>query len=519
MTSDNRLLIDQIRKKAESSLEAFIRLVHPQRVIPAIHSEVISWLTSDKAKSHQLILLPRDHGKSALAAYYVAWMITKNPAIRVLYISSTSNLAEKQLYFIKGILTSPIYQKYWPDMVNKDENKREKWTNSEICVDHPLRKVEAIRDPTVFIAGLTTTITGMHCDLAVLDDVVVHETAYTEEGRDRVKTQYSLLASIEAAGAKEIAVGTRYHPRDLYADLLTQTVDIFDDEGELVESDNLYDVFERQVESTGDGTGEYLWPKEQRSDGKWFGFDQRILAKKRAQYQDKTQFRAQYYNDPNDVSSSPIKREFFQYYDRKLINRRDGRWYLGGNRINIFAAIDFAFSKRQKADSTAIVVIGVDSRNNYYVLEIDRFKSNSISEYFAHILSLHTKWDFRKIRCEVTSAQEVIVKDLKENYIRPYGLALAVDEHRPTRHDGRKQERLEAILQPKYANQQVWHYQGGNCSFLEEELTLQNPPHDDIKDALASAMEIAVAPTVDRMKEGNLRMQLNIHPVFGGITG
>jgi hypothetical protein len=193
--SDKR---DLIRLQAEGDLESFIRLVHPQRVLGAVHSELIRWWTREDAKSHQLTLLPRDHMKSALIAFRVAWEITKNPCVRVLYISSTANLAEKQLKFIKDILTSDIYTFYWPEMLHRDEGKREKWTSTEFSVDHPLRKAEAVRDPTVFTGGLTTTITGLHCDIAVLDDVVIRENAYTEDGRDKVKGQYSLLSSIEA---------------------------------------------------------------------------------------------------------------------------------------------------------------------------------------------------------------------------------------------------------------------------------------------------------------------------------
>lgn len=512
---------EQIKAIAEASLESFIKLVHPQRVLGGIHKELIQWITRTGGGSHQMVLLPRDHGKSAIAAYWVAWQITKNPTIRVLYISSTANLAEKQLGFIKNILTSPIYRRYWPEMVNADEGKRDRWTSTEISVDHPLRKKEAVRDPTVFTGGLTTTITGMHCDIAVLDDVVVQENAYTEDGRDKVKSQYSLLASIEGADALELVVGTRYHPKDLYNDLLSAQVQIYDTNGELESEENLYEIFERQVESMGDGTGEFLWPRQQRADGKWFGFDQNILAKKKAQYQDKTQFRAQYYNDPNDVSSASISPGLFQYYDRGKIQRTGGHWNVQGNRVNVFAAIDFAFSKRLKADYTAIVVIGIDSKNNIYILEIDRFKTNLISDYFQHILNLHQKWDFRKLRCEVTSAQEIIVDDLKENYFKPHGLALAIEKFRPTRHQGNKEERLEAILQPRYANQQMWHYHGGNCQILEEELVYQNPAHDDVKDALASAISIAVAPmnTLRSSPESRRNFWKDIcDPRFGGIA-
>ena len=290
---------EQVRQLAEQDLETFINLVHPQRVLGSVHKELLGWWTRNDAKSHQLLLLPRDHQKSAMIAYRVAWAITRNPAIRILYISSTANLAEKQLKFIKDILLSPIYRRYWPEMVNMEEGRREKWTTSEISVDHPKRKAEIIRDPTVFIAGLTTTITGMHCDVAVLDDTVTPENAYTEEGRNKVKTQYSLLSSIEGAEGEEWVVGTRYHLKDLYSNLLEMDVDDYDANGDIKGTYPLYESFERRVEDQGDGTGQFLWPRQQRSDGKWFGFDARILAKKRAQYLDKTQFRAQYYNDPN----------------------------------------------------------------------------------------------------------------------------------------------------------------------------------------------------------------------------
>ena len=200
-----KLSIDQIREAAESDLLTFIKLVAPHRVIPHFQEDWIRWMTRSEAKDHQLALLPRDHAKSTIIAYRAAWEVVKDPTIRILYISSTANLAEKQLGLIKQILSSTVVRRYWPDLINIEEGKREKWTQSEVSVDHPRRTEEGIRDPTVFTGGLTTSLTGMHCDIAILDDVVVQENAYTEEGREKVKSQYSLLASIEGAGARECA--------------------------------------------------------------------------------------------------------------------------------------------------------------------------------------------------------------------------------------------------------------------------------------------------------------------------
>ena len=514
--SDLQLRRQDRRLQAESDLVSFIELVHPKRMLGNVHRDVIRWWTASNAKSHQLLLLPRDHMKSALIAYRCAWELTKDPAIRILYISSTSNLATKQLKFIKDIITCDAYRMYWPNMVEQEEAKREKWTEREISVDHPKRKEESIRDPSIFTAGLTSNIVGMHCDIAVLDDVVVTSNAYQEEGREKVRDQYSLLSSIETVNAKEWVVGTRYHPKDLYSSLAEMIVDHYDEIGNRISGEELFDIKEHAVETAGDGTGEFLWPRTQRSDGKWFGFNTEELAKKRSQYLNKVHFRAQYYNDPHDVDSSPIQRDLFQYYDQNYLARKDYHWSYKRERLNVVAAVDFAYSTSRRSDATSIVVVGVDGRNNYYILDIDRFKTDKISEYFAHILKLFEKWGFRKIRCEVSVAQAVIVKDLKENYIRPHGLSLSVDEFRPSRWQGSKEERIMSVLEPKYSNNQIWHYQGGNIQTLEEELIFTNPPHDDVKDALASAIDFAIAP-INTFKTITLAQpEMQYHTRFGG---
>ena len=485
--------IDEIRLRAEEDLEFFITLVAPQQVLGNCHREVCEWWTREDAKKFQLVLFPRDHGKSRLVAYRAAWTLAKDPTLRILYISATANLAEKQLGFIKGILSSEIFRRYWPDHIHKEEGKRARWSNSEIMLDHPDRKRENVRDPSIFTGGLTTSLTGLHCDVAILDDVVVAENALTAEGRDKVSSQYSLLASIEGAEAQEWVVGTRYHGSDLYQSLMEMRETLYDSEGNITGEDEIYEIFERPVEDMGDGTGQFLWPRQQRKDGKYFGFNQQILSQKRGKYLDKAQFRAQYYNDPRDPDNVPVKREQIQYYERKFLTFDNGYLTYKGSRLNVFAAIDFAFSLRSAADYTALVTVGVDSENNVYVLDIDRFKTDRISEYFDHIMDAQNKWQFRKMRAEVTVAQVAIVKQLKD-LIRQHGLSLSIDEYRPNKQQGNKQERISSILEPRYDNMQVWHYRGGNIQYLEEELASRNPPHDDVKDALATAVDMAVLP-------------------------
>jgi len=505
--------LDELRIAAEQDLYTFISLIAPHRVLGSIHKDLLRWWTREEAKEHQLVLLPRDHQKSAMVAYRVAWEITRNPAVTILYISSTSNLAEKQLKFIKDILDSKIYRRYWSNMTLPDEGKREKWAVNEIAVDHPLRKIEGIREPTVFTAGLTTSITGLHCDICVLDDIVVQENAYTKEGRDKVEGQYSLLSSIESAGAREWAVGTRYHSKDLYGQMVEMKAEVVNEEGHIVSQDLIYEVFQATVEDVGDGSGEYLWPRQQRRDGKWFGFNANILATKRGKYLDRSQFRAQYYNNPNDPDSEALSSDYMQYYDKRYLEKHGNVWQFKGRSLSIFAAIDFAFSLNAKADYTALVTVGVDTEGNYYVLDIDRFRTNKIGDYFKAVFEGHIHWGYRKLRAEVTVAQEAIVEELRVR-IRQEGLNLSIDPHRPNRTQGSKEERMAAVLHPRYENYSIWHYRGGLCQELEEELRQERPAHDDIKDALANAIDIAIIP---KHRKATKEKTIIYHPRFGGV--
>lgn len=511
----------EIRERALNDLPFFARLVNPGYMYGSIHDEIFLWMqdynlfgASDDLPSNKLIMLPRAHLKSHMVATWCAWIITKHPEVTILYVSATAELAITQLYSIQNILASDVYRRYFPEYINPKEGMREKWSSTSIMVDHPRRKSEGIRDATVKVAGLTTNTTGWHADIIVADDLVVPENAYTEEGRTAVSKKASQFTSIRNAGGMTMACGTRYHPNDLYSVLKEQAYEIFDDDGVKLDEELVWDIKEYAVEKD----DIFIWPRVVRPDGKAFGFNRNVLARVRAEYIDKTQFFAQYYNDPNDPSSDRIGRDKFQYYNPRFLKKEGGRWFYNGKRLNIYAAVDFAFSLSKKADWTAIVVIGIDCDRNTYVLDIDRFKSDKTIEYFKHIRDLHANWKFNKLRAEVSVAQKVIVNSIKE-YVKRDGLTLSVEEFRPTYRDGRKEERVAAALEHLYDDFLMWHNEGGWTAVLEEELIQARPQHDDVKDALASAVEIAVPPArsvkskiTDFMTSGQ-----GTHSRFGGV--
>ncbi len=511
-----------LKAKAEANLFTFAKLLNPGYMYGDIHKEAFDWLqeymlfgdSADKT-ANKLLMFPRAHLKSHCMAVWATWVITRHPEITILYLSATSELAEIQLYSIKSMMTSDVYRRYWPEYINPQEGGRAKWTERKIIIDHMQRKTEGIRDATVATAGLSTNTTGWHADIIIPDDLVIPENAYTEDGRSSVRKKSSQFTSIRNAGGFTLACGTRYHPSDIYATWKKQTYEVYDEStGDVIEIRPVWEVMERVVESD----GIFLWPRIVRKDGKAFGFNMNELSRIKAEYEDRIQFYAQYYNDPNDPGSERISRDKFQYFDPRFVKWSGNRWTFKDTPINVYASIDFAFSLNKRADYSAIVVIGIDPDGNIYVLDIDRFKTDKTSIYFKHIIDMHSKWYFKKMRAEVTVAQQIIVNDIKDS-VRKHGMRLSIDEYRPSRHEGSKEERMAATLERRYDDLLMWHYNGGYTPVLEDELILARPAHDDVKDSLANAIAIAVKP---KRRRSSIEMGLGLVPQqrfnkFGGV--
>jgi len=506
------------RELCLADLRVFAKTMNPQYAYGDIHMELYKWMMEyslfgrgETLTANKLVMLPRAHLKSHMVATACAWLITRHPEVTMLYLSATSELAETQLYAIKNIFESDAYQHFFPEYIHPQEGKREMWNNRKISIDHHSRGDEGIRDATIATAGLTTNTTGWHADIIIADDIVVPENAYTMEGRSLVTKKASQMTSIRNAGGFTLACGTRYHPADVYDTWRHQEYEVYDDNDELEDTLPVWDIVEHAVETK----GEFLWPRSEKG-GKVFGFNKNVLSRIRGEYDDIVQYYAQYYNDPNDPGSDRIQRDRFQYIEEQSVRFLEGRWNVRGKPLNVYAAIDFAYTTNKKSDYTAIVVIGIDPDGYIYVLDMDRFKTDKIKTMFDHLVVMHQKWSFRKLRAEVTAAQSMIAGDFKD-YIRQEGMSLSIDENRPTRNEGSKAERIAAILEPRYENLTVYHTKGGLTSALEEELILARPKHDDLKDTLASVVQIAVAPR-GLGQLGVKKSNIVYNTRFGGVS-
>jgi len=497
----------ELRHKAYNDIITFVKLIAPWFMLSAHHEEMLLFL-ADQEHTHKLLLIPRGHSKSLCMGFYVAWRIVRDPRITILYASSTATLAEQQLAFIKNLLTSNICFKFFPSLITKEENKRARWTQQQIKVDHVLRNIFGVRDDTITVAGVGKGITGLHFDLLILDDITAPNTdadPWSATGREKVRRWVSQAASILNAGGEVAVIGTRYHPDDIYQTLIDMKEYITDDNGNVLDEKDVYKVLQREVECDGN----FLFPRRQHIDGKYYGFDWKILKKIEAQYVDKAQFLSQYYNKTSVPELSPIKQEYFQYYNRNNLNYTIDCWRLGSTRLTVYAAIDLASTVSKKSDYTSLVVVGLDNNGFRYILDIYRIQTNTISQIADLIYNAYMKWKFIKLRAETNAFQGMVIKQIQE-ILRKRNCIFSWDEKHQHKE---KRLRILSTLEPLYAQKIIFHYKGGNCILLENELLDDRPRHDDISDALASCCEmIQYVPATFKKIEN-----ITYHPKFGGV--
>lgn len=508
--------MEEARQIAVNSFPAFVKLIASYQVMGHCHEDLCRWI-QEQDKEYKLILWPRDHGKSRYAAFYTVWRLVRDPSLSIIYASATSSLAEKMLEFIKTkILESKKFQSYFPNMINEETGRRAMWTQSKIIVDHPMRTLHGSSDPTYVTVGVGGNLTGNHGALVVLDDVVVYNNTVLEgeTGRQKVNNWVGMLASILSAENDCLVVGTRYHPDDAYSMMIEAEYEIFDEEtGEMMHTVPMYRVNQANVELD----GQYLWPRAKAEDGKAYGFNDNIMSKKKAQYITSgiiTQFYAQYYNDPNNRDSAPVSRDIFRYYDKSELNNSMGHWYVKGDLLTNYAALDLAATVGEKSDYTAITVGGLTLSNLKYLLDAQRIKTSKASEMVDLVEAMYTKWNFTALRIEAVGGFKVVAEDIKVQ-LEKRGIRVPIEIYNPgSQH---KELRIMNILEPQYKAQNVFHFRGGTAELLEQELVDSNPTHDDLKDCWAMCID----PTFMKQRKvpkTKIRTNvLNFNKRFGGV--
>lgn len=177
--------------------------------------------TEQGDKGRQLVLAPRDHGKTEAAITYAVRAICLNRNVRILWICESSSQAEKRMRRVKALLRSEKIVADWGNNpatgCRPFETEETPWTQTQIYVDRDLESV----DPTVTAIGSGGAVTGAHFDLILADDIESDVTCHTLAQRNKTKRWFrATVLPMLSRGGLITVIGTRKHYGDLYGDMI-----------------------------------------------------------------------------------------------------------------------------------------------------------------------------------------------------------------------------------------------------------------------------------------------------------
>ncbi len=396
----------------------------------------------------KMLLLPRGSFKTTVAtiAYSIQRIIT-NPNIRILIASETINQAQKFLSEIKGQFQSENFKLYYGDMLPETG-----WTGGEITVN---TRTAIKKEPTIMTAGTDTTRVGMHFDLIIVDDCHSQKNTSNSEQISQTKDWYRLLLSMLEPTAQILVVGTRYDYNDLYATIQNELLDEYDI------------MMRRAVED-----GQLFFPSR--------------LTKEFLQEQRKEQgeyiYSCQYDLNPIPISLQTFKEADIRFYEEVPEN------------LTIYMACDPSLTEDEKAkgDYTAIVVVGIDDKNDWYVLDLinEHLSPDQINQ---KLFELYRYWGTLVIGIESVAFSKLL-KPAFEKYVWAKGFNPRVEE---LKSGGRSKELRIKSLQPlfeqhkifmpkpDFINNDVW------SQFYEQLLHFPKSKYDDCLDATSYVSQLA----------------------------
>ena len=177
--------------------------------------------------------------------------------------------------------------------------------------------------------------------------------------------------------------------------------------------------------------------------------------------------------------SQKFKREYFRYYDT-----------VNTSGMSVYTTVDLAVSQKPHADYSAIVTVGVNSENHWFVLDVEYGRYDPSTTMDA-VFSAYEKWRPLTVGIE-TVAYQAALKHFLEREMPKRNLFFRITELRAER---KKELRIDA-MQPRFAVGSVWFRRGAAwLDKLEGELlAYPHGAHDDVIDALAYMEQIAAVP-------------------------
>lgn len=161
-----------------------------------------------------MILSPFGGGKSsALAVPLAAWLVGKNPQIRLKFVSNSDDYAKLRVAAAKAIIESLEYQLVFPDI-----RRGRMWGGTEFQV----KRQGFALDPTMQAKGVLSAGVGSRADVILFDDICDQKNTYEQAQRNRTKelVRSTWLSRLDQVEGRALWIATPWHPDDATNDMM-----------------------------------------------------------------------------------------------------------------------------------------------------------------------------------------------------------------------------------------------------------------------------------------------------------
>jgi predicted phage terminase large subunit-like protein len=314
-------------------------------------------------------------------------------------------------------------------------------------------------EPSVACLGLKKGAAGLHPSRIIFDDLCNEENTKSEAGRKEATDFYQATQPLLLWGS-ERDNGTPFHEEDHHAWVDKKLV-----------STGQMKQYKRPMWD-GDYCEENLIFPEKYSFA-WLEEQRHAMGDR--------QFYAQYGLDIHSAADQKITPDNMKWFDHEVTPEEA--------KLKYVTVLGFDPATGDGADECAIVVVGVTYDRKEYAMLEELHGRWEASESVAKFRQTVRKWGVRYARMETISGfktlGQVIVKDMQDagEYII----------FTPVVHASDKVSRMEASLQPLYANRAVWHQPSMKGGKFESQLqwAWRKDDRNDIIDAAGRGVDEA----------------------------
>ena len=435
----------KIQNKAKDDFLSFVKCVWPE-FIEGAHHRHIAKKFNDLAtgKITRLIVnMPPRHTKSEFASYLLpAWMVGRNPKLKIIQATHTGELAIRFGRKAKTLIDSEEYAKIFETSLREDSQAAGRW--------------ETAQGGEYFAAGVGGAITGRGADLLIIDDPHSEQDALSPTAMENAYEWYTSGPRQRLQpGGKIILVMTRWSKKDLTGILLKNQKEIKGDQWEVVEFPAILDHGDKP---------EAVWPEYWKLDelekvkatlpvGKW---------------------NAQWMQRPTSEEGAIIKREWWRLWD----------YDEPPNLHYVIQSYDTAYLKKETADFSAITTWGVfypDEDSPANLILVDAIKGRyEFPELRRIALDQYKYWNPESVIIEAKAAGLPLTYELRQ-------MDIPVQNFTPRRGND-KHVRVNTCA-PLFESGMIW---APDQKFAEEVIeecaAFPHGDHDDLVDSMTQAV-------------------------------